>query len=249
MAERKADEIGEPPIGETSSFDGGSKRGGSTPARRKPRRQQAERSASTIRKLLDAAVDSLTKVGYQHLTVELIAANAKVSRGAVQHHFGSRENLLAAVVSDLGQALTAGDPIDNDLPLLRRLDKAIDRDWAVFSSPQFLAVIQIWMAERGNAKLFPQIQLMVREVENYLDSQWASALEDSGLSEREIVALRHVVLSSLRGLALRTVSIGSNATWQEELEMLKRMVRQLLTESGPHPGAARAASANLPGRA
>tara|TARA_R110002126_G_scaffold291444_1_gene452484 strand:+ start:5082 stop:5783 length:702 start_codon:yes stop_codon:yes gene_type:complete len=200
--------------------------------RTKSRRQQSERSATTIRKLLDATVDSLTKVGYQHLTVELIAANAKVSRGAVQHHFGSRDSLLAAVVSDLGQSLTVSNPIENDLPLLRRLDAAIDRDWEIFSNPQFLAVIQIWMAERGNAKLFPDIQRMVRDVETDLDKQWAEALEDSELSEREIVALRHVVLSSLRGLALRTVSIGRNATWEKELEMLKRMVRQLLIDPG-----------------
>ena len=161
-----------------------------------------------------------------------IPANAKVSRGAVQHHFGSRDSLLAAVVSDLGQSLTVSNPIENDLPLLRRLDAAIDRDWEIFSNPQFLAVIQIWMAERGNAKLFPDIQRMVRDVETDLDKQWAEALEDSELSEREIVALRHVVLSSLRGLALRTVSIGRNATWEKELEMLKRMVRQLLIDPG-----------------
>ena len=116
--------------------------------------------------------------------------------------------------------------------MLRRLDAAIDRDWEIFSNPQFLAVIQIWMAERGNAKLFPDIQRMVRDVETDLDKQWAEALEDSELSEREIVALRHVVLSSLRGLALRTVSIGRNATWEKELEMLKRMVRQLLIDPG-----------------
>lgn len=84
------------------------------------------------------------------------------------------------------------------------------------------------MSERGYAKLFPEIQSMVRDVELHLDSRWADALQDSGLTAREVSALRHVVLSSLRGLALRPVSIGKNGTWDKELEMLKRMVRQLL---------------------
>lgn len=199
--------------------------------RKRARRQQAERSATTMRELLDATVASLTKVGYQHLTVDRIAANANVSRGAVQHHFGSRDALMAAVVSDLGQSLTVSEPIDRSLPLHRRLDEAIDNDWKVFSSPQFLAVIQIWMAERGNAALFPSIQKMVGEVEDHLDLRWADALEDSGLSDREIAALRHVVFSSLRGLSLRNVSIGSNATWHKEIEMLKRMVHGLLVNA------------------
>lgn len=129
-------------------------------------------------------------------------------------------------MADLGQSLTVIEPIERELPLHSRMDAAIDRDWEIFSSPQFLAVIQIWMAERGNAKLFPEIRSMVRDVELHLDSGWADAPQDSGLTARENSALRHVVLSSLRGLALRTVSIGRNATWDKELEMLKRMVRQ-----------------------
>jgi len=35
----------------------------------------------------------------------------------------------------------------------------------------------------------------------------------------------------LRGLALRTFSIGRNTTWDKELEILKRMVRQQLTNT------------------
>lgn len=81
------------------------------------------------------------------------------------------------------------------------------------------------MSERENAKLFPEIQSRVRDVELHLDSRWADALQHSGLTASEISAPRRVVFSSLRGLALRTVSIGKNATWDKELEMLKRMVR------------------------
>jgi len=36
----------------------------------------------------------------------------------------------------------------------------------------------------------------------------------------------------LLGLALRPVSISKNGTWDKELEMFKRMVRQLLIATG-----------------
>ena len=103
-------------------------------------------------------------------------------------------------MADLGQSLTVIEPIEREHPLHSRMDAAIDRDWEIFSSPQFLAVIQIWMAERGNAKLFPEIQSMVRDVELHLDSGWADALQDSGLTAREISALRHVVLPACAAL-------------------------------------------------
>src|SRR5436309_11852144 len=87
------------------------------PSRRKhKRRTQEERSATTRRRLIDAAVECLNESGYLEATLEVVAARAGVSRGAVQHHFGSRNDLLIAVVEDFGLALSEIDPIDRQLP-------------------------------------------------------------------------------------------------------------------------------------
>lgn len=187
---------------------------------RPERRRQADRSATTRRDLLNAAVECLGEVGYQHLTVDLVAQRASVSRGAVQHHFGSRDDLILAVVEDIGDALTLDQPMP--VPGSRQVDALIDHGWAVLSSPHFIAVIQIWLAERGNPGLFEKIRKTVTSVERQLDERWTDTFQDAELSAQAIVALRHVVIAALRGLALRTLYSDDVAT-SRELQVLKQM--------------------------
>ena len=187
-------------------------------------------------------VTCINDVGYQSATVELVATRAGVSRGAVQHHFGSRNDLLAAVVDDLGQALSFLELIPRELPIGERLDVAIDHDWKIFRSPLFVTVTQIWLAEQGNAQLFPLIRRLVSRVERQLDSRWIETFADVNIPPQQISTIRHVVLSSLRGLALRNLYRGDRAAWTNEIAMLKAMALQMLSgaplrdpESRPTP--------------
>ncbi len=65
------------------------------------RRTQAERSRATRRALLDAARHLFTERGYAGTGREQIAARAGVTRGALYHHFASKEALFRAVVEEL----------------------------------------------------------------------------------------------------------------------------------------------------
>ncbi|MFI0351840.1 TetR family transcriptional regulator [Actinomadura sp. 9N407] len=62
---------------------------------------QAERSATTHRRLLEAAVELFATKGYQSTTVAEIGARVGQSRGAVTLHFGSKDGLLSAIVEIL----------------------------------------------------------------------------------------------------------------------------------------------------
>jgi AcrR family transcriptional regulator len=67
-----------------------------------PRRTQQQRRELTIRKLLDAATDTLIEVGYAEASVQRICDNAGVSQGALFRHFSTREELMVAVGADVG---------------------------------------------------------------------------------------------------------------------------------------------------
>jgi AcrR family transcriptional regulator len=71
----------------------------------RPRRTQQERREGTIRKLLDAATNTLIDVGYSEASVQRICARAEVSQGALFRHFPSREALMVAVGEDVGHQL------------------------------------------------------------------------------------------------------------------------------------------------
>ncbi len=71
------------------------------------RRTQQERREGTIRKLLDAASDTLIELGYAESSVQRICAKAEVSQGALFRHFPTREALMVAVGEDVGAQLLA----------------------------------------------------------------------------------------------------------------------------------------------
>src|SRR3712207_8939771 len=59
---------------------------------------QAERRARTQARLLDAAVECLADLGYAATTTIDVARRAGVSRGAQQHHFRTKAELMAAAI-------------------------------------------------------------------------------------------------------------------------------------------------------
>jgi AcrR family transcriptional regulator len=71
------------------------------PPARTARRTQAERSATTREALLTAAKDLFAEGGYAATGREQIAQRAGVTRGALYHHFSSKQALFRAVVESL----------------------------------------------------------------------------------------------------------------------------------------------------
>src|SRR5690349_25093328 len=64
------------------------------------RRTQQERREETERRVLAAATALIAQRGSRALTLAEVGEAAGYSRGIVSHHFGSRENLLRAVMRD-----------------------------------------------------------------------------------------------------------------------------------------------------
>ena len=65
------------------------------------RKTQAERSAETQRRLLEATLDCIAEQGYPHTTTTMIVARAGVSRGAQVHHYPTKLDLVTAAVAYL----------------------------------------------------------------------------------------------------------------------------------------------------
>ncbi len=63
------------------------------------RRTQAERTEATISALVDAARELFAKDGYGQTSLDAVAAKARVTKGAVYHHFQGKPQLFEAVFS------------------------------------------------------------------------------------------------------------------------------------------------------
>lgn len=64
------------------------------------RRSKAE-TTETIRKLLEIARSHFTEYGYANAALESIVHEAKLTRGAVYHHFRSKKELFRVVLEDV----------------------------------------------------------------------------------------------------------------------------------------------------
>ena len=74
---------------------------------RRAREPQQDRSRITRQALLDATIESLADDGWAGTTVVGVAARAGVSRGAAQHHFATRDDLVRAAVEKVSADITA----------------------------------------------------------------------------------------------------------------------------------------------
>lgn len=62
---------------------------------------QAQKSAMTRDRILDAAISCFINLGYSNVTTAKVASAAGVSRGAMLHHFPSKTELIQAAVESL----------------------------------------------------------------------------------------------------------------------------------------------------
>ena len=79
----------------TTGASGARRRGPAKGTPRAPRMKREERE----RQLLDVAESVFAEHGYQDTTMEVIAAAAGITKPVIYDHFGSKENLLVAVVA------------------------------------------------------------------------------------------------------------------------------------------------------
>src|SRR2546428_10640050 len=64
------------------------------------RRPGAGRSEPSRKQLMAAAIDSFARLGYQGTSIDRIARDAGVTKGAVYYHFRDKEELLFEAVKD-----------------------------------------------------------------------------------------------------------------------------------------------------
>lgn len=182
----------------------------STPAAKTHRTQQ-ERSERTRELLLDATVSCLVELGYAHTTVNEICQRAGLSRGAQQHHFTTKAELMTSALEHLfdrlGKQIQAAT--EHLPPGPERLDQGIDLLWQAYSGTLSTAAVELWVAARTDAELRASL-LPVDRALGHATLEFYRQIVGTEVEEQQLETLLLLTVNLVRGLALDAM-IGGDA--------------------------------------
>ncbi|WP_067546967.1 TetR/AcrR family transcriptional regulator [Nocardia crassostreae] len=174
-----------------------------------PHEPKQDRSRATRQRLLEATIDCLAELGWAAATVAVVAERAGVSRGAAQHHFPTREDLITAALEymfDTRMAQSKADAL-----ALAEIAQGQARTEAVvaglvesYTTTLFKAALQVWT----HAAADPVLRERIVPLEaRFGRISHRMAVEALGVDDSDPVA-HHLVQATLdlaRGLGLADV--------------------------------------------
>lgn len=174
---------------------------------RAPRQQ---RSRSTRAALIDAAVICIVELGWNGATVAVIAERAGVSRGAAQHHFPTREDLVTATVEYVGaqqvEQLREQAREQPDRSVVQVVEMLLE----LYTGPAFRAALHMWVAastdKSWRAVVVPLEARVGREAHRLAVE--LLGVDESRPGARELV---QATLDLARGLGLATLLTDDTA--------------------------------------
>ncbi len=174
-------------------------------ALRPVRRTQAERRAETERRLIEATMDIIAADGVRAVTIAAVGSAAGYSRGIVNHQFGTREGLMAAVAqtaqarfSPVTGGVRGRERVLSDVAAYLAALRSGARDARVF--------LRLWIAAIGGEEPGLHETFVARDA--FFRDHVAAAVRE-GISDGTIradvdpAAAAFAIVGQLRGISLQ----------------------------------------------
>lgn len=119
-----------------------------------PLSHQALKAQRTREKLIDATISLIKEGGFAAASSSRIAQRAGMTWGAAQHHFGSKEDILEAILArayDSFLAITSSEDLRQG-SLADRVHHFIDRMWQHYQGDLNHVSLEILLATRSDSK-------------------------------------------------------------------------------------------------
>lgn len=199
----------------------------------KTSKTQIQRKEEAVRKILDAAIELIAQRGVKDLTMAEIGIHAGYSRGLPHQHFGSKENLIEAVlhaiVEKFNHRRTHQPPVADGIESIKALFSTyLERDPASWqASKAFIFLISdASLAESRQREFINKLNKKnVAFIAKHLDI--ARAEHAGGASNH---ALAVILMGTMRGLALQALTDAS-INFKEILVALNGMMETQIAAS------------------
>lgn len=155
-------------------------------------------------------MECLVEHGYAGTSTTLVSQRAGVSRGAQLHHFPTKHDLVVAAIEHL--TVLRGEDMEEAAAGLRQGDRraALRVVADLFTSPVFVAALELWTAARTDPELHAAVAPLERRVGRQAHQLTVKALDadEDKPGTRELV---QATLDLVRGLGLANTLTNDSA--------------------------------------
>lgn len=207
------------------------------------RRKNVDRSASTRRQILEATIQCLDTWGYGAVTNIKVADAAGVSRGAMMHHFPTRQALIVATieVAYANQGEFRATELAKVPPGLDRYRRIMDLSYTTQRMPEGMALNEIRIGSRSDPEIRDAVTPMMSAISEDYVRMISKVAKEAGLKpNRELRGLTGTVAMATRALAINTFTypssqVAANVLWTLQLMREDLIARQLGEEHARRP--------------
>jgi AcrR family transcriptional regulator len=193
-------------------------------------------------RLLDATIDCLATTGYGRMSTNDVVRKARVSRGALAHHYPTKAALVKAAAERLldQRAIEFRERFTAMAPERRTPAEALDVLWSFYDDPSGMALLELTVAARSHPELQAVLGPVSDQVAAYTAEVFAEFFPDLAAQPFAEQALR-TIHAAFGGLALASLANPADDHVQQVRDFLKLLVSfsdrltSLLPDATFHP--------------
>ncbi len=190
---------------------------------RTPREVQARKSRDAI---LDATIRCLDKHGYAETSTTRITEKAGVSRGALTHHFASKEDLIVAATNKiLNQAIFRPPAPGKPAAEMPSIEDDLYRMWdRIVNTYQMRALIEILVASRTDRTLSSRVKDELVQWNDRLNEAAFENYEAVEGGDEELRRIWTIARVFFRGLTTHDAFVRPGESHRELVDAFVEMV-------------------------
>lgn len=171
----------------------------------------------------------LQKVGFQQTNLQDIARGAKVTLGALQHQFGSRQVLMERVVDEVmapfGYVGGAWPQDALQLPLEKRAREFVRLAWErVYAPPSYVAAWGLFFGCKTTPPLFKRIDEHRKKHDPIFFEHFVAVFPEVAKHQVQPEQFAAVVFAALRGLAVLRLFPLDDGDIEQQLEAIAQII-------------------------
>ncbi len=169
---------------------------------REPGARQKAKSLRTHNTVVEAVVVCLSRRGYAATSISRVLELARVSRGALQHHFRTKEDLIAATAEHLMHRSLAVMAAPQTRPQ-RSLRRELRDLWStLIHTQEYHALLEILNAMRTDQPLRARIRPILETWNAAIDQRMVELYESNDGNDTEVIEIMTMSRCLLRGLVI-----------------------------------------------